>query len=177
MKKLFAVATLVLVSHFASAERAFQLSLTPDIAIVPRGETVKGLSLNVWGENEVRGVNLGFVNGMVGDSVGFSYSILGTYAENYRGVLWGSFFAYTSGDVVGWQAAMVNINAGSFVGLQTGLLNVAAEAKGVQFGLVNYAENMHGVQIGLANIIKSNPWFSDFPEKLATGFPFVNWSF
>jgi hypothetical protein len=177
MKKILAVCSLVVISHFASAERAFQLSLTPDIAIVPRGETVKGLSLNIWGENEVQGVNLGLINGMVGESKGFSYSLLGTYAESYRGVLWGGFFAHTSGDVVGWQSAMVNISSGTIVGLQSGLLNFAKDAKGVQLGLVNYTENLHGVQIGLANIVTSNPWFSDFPQKLATGFPFVNWSF
>jgi hypothetical protein len=44
-------------------------------------------------------------------------------------------------------------------------------------GLVNYAENLHGVQIGLANIALNNPWFKEFPDKLATGFPIVNWSF
>jgi hypothetical protein len=177
MKKLLSIISLVFIASFASAERAFQLSLTPDIALVPRGETVKGLALNVWGENEVRGINLGFVNGMVGNGVGFSYSLIGTYAESYRGVIWGGFFTHTSGDVVGWQSGLVNISAGTFVGLQTGFLNTAKDAKGLQLGFINYAENLHGVQIGLANIVRSNPWFSELPQNLATGFPFVNWSF
>jgi len=47
----------------------------------------------------------------------------------------------------------------------------------LQLGFINYAENLHGVQIGLANIVRSNPWFSELPQNLATGFPFVNWSF
>jgi hypothetical protein len=38
-------------------------------------------------------------------------------------------------------------------------------------------ENLDGVQIGLINIAMNNPWFTEFPDKLATGFPFVNWSF
>ena len=45
-------------------------------------------------------------------------------------------------------------------------------------GLVNYAETLdNGVQIGLANIAMNNGWFDEFPNKLAKGFPFVNWSF
>ncbi len=51
------------------------------------------------------------------------------------------------------------------------------KCNGLQVGLVNYAEELHGVQIGLANIAINNPWFSEFPDKLATGFPIVNWSF
>jgi hypothetical protein len=43
--------------------------------------------------------------------------------------------------------------------------------------LVNYAENLRGVQVGLANVAMNNPWFNEFPDKLATGFPIVNWSF
>jgi hypothetical protein len=27
------------------------------------------------------------------------------------------------------------------------------------------------------NIINDNPWLKDFPDKLAKGFVFVNWSF
>jgi hypothetical protein len=42
---------------------------------------------------------------------------------------------------------------------------------------VNYSENLRGVQIGLVNIARNNPWFNEFPDKLATGFPIVNWSF
>jgi hypothetical protein len=26
------------------------------------------------------------------------------------------------------------------------------------------------VQVGLANVAMNNPWFNDFPDKLATGF-------
>jgi hypothetical protein len=177
MKKILLTVSLLLITHLASAERPFQLSLTPDIAIVPRGDTVRGLALNVWGENEVQGVSLGLVNGLVGDSRGFTWSYLGTYTESYRGVIWGGFFTRSTGDVVGWQAAMLNMSSGSMVGLQSGLVNIATDVKGVQLGLVNYTENMHGVQVGLINVITANPWFTEFPSKLATGFPIVNWSF
>lgn len=178
MKKiLLATASLLLVAQMAFADRPFQAALLPDVAIVPRGEPVRGVALNIWGENEVRGLSFGFVNGHVGESMGLSWSYIGTYAEDYTGVIWGGFFAYTTGDVVGWQSAFANINRGSFTGLQTGFLNYGNEVKGLQLGFVNYAENLHGVQVGFANIARNNAWFTGLPRDLATGFPFVNWSF
>ena len=177
MKKILVVASLLLASHLASAERPFQLSLTPEIAIVPRGEAVRGVALNIWGENQVVGLDLGFVNGLKGESAGFSWSFLGTYAESYRGVIWGGVFVKSTGQITGWQSGLVNFSTGSLVGLQSGFLNVGRDVRGVQLGVVNYTENLHGVQVGLVNVVQSNPWFSEFPNKLATGFPFVNWSF
>lgn len=177
MKRTVLIISLLLGVHVAAAQSSFQASLVPDVAIVQRGENVRGVALNIWGENEVNGLSLGFVNGLVGESSGLSLSLLGTYAENYTGVIWGSFVAYSTGDVVGWQAGAININRGSFVGFQSGLVNVGNQTKGLQLGLVNYTEELHGVQIGLINIASNNPWFSEFPQKLATGFPFVNWSF
>lgn len=177
MKKILLVGSLLLVTHLACAERSFQLALTPDIALAPRGETIRGAALNIWGENEVNGLSLGLVNGLVGDSSGLSWSFLGTYAEDYRGVIWGGFFTRSTGDVKGWQAGMINISSGSFVGLQSGFVNVGTDVTGLQWGFVNYTEDLYGVQLGLINIVRSNPWFTDFPEKLATGFPIVNWSF
>ena len=177
MKKLLLTVSFLLVTQLAFADRPFQAALTPDIAIVPRGDTVRGLSLNIWGENEVRGVSLGFVNGHVGQSRGFSWSYIGTYAEDYTGVIWGGFFAHTTGEVVGWQQGMVNISRGSMTGFQSGLVNWSDEMKGLQLGLVNYTKDLHGVQVGLANVATNNTWFTGLPSDLATGFPFVNWSF
>ncbi len=50
---------------------------------------------------------------------------------------------------------------------------------GVQLGVVNYTETVSQwvLQLGLVNIINDNEWFSDFPNDLAKGFVFVNWSF
>ncbi|MFP4674592.1 MAG: LA_2272 family surface repeat-containing protein [Opitutales bacterium] len=182
MKKQFisilsVFASALVIAHVSHAEAGFQASLTPEVAIVERGDTVEGLALNIWGENEVRGVDLGFVNGQVGDSSGFTLSLLGGYAENYRGVLWGGFFTVSRGDVIGWQAATVNINQGSLKGLQSGLVNLGVDVTGVQLGFVNYTRDLHGVQVGLANVVESNEWFKDLPNDLAKGFPIVNWSF
>lgn len=177
MKKIISLLSIFALAQAAHAAAGFQASLTPDIAIVDQGAPVKGLALNIWGDNQVRGADLGFVNQQSGDSIGFTLSILGGTVENYKGVIWGGFFTRSTGDVVGWQAAMININDGSLKGLQSGWVNVAQNVTGVQLGLVNYAKNLTGVQIGLANIVESNEWFTDFPTDLAKGFPFVNWSF
>ena len=164
MKKLLVISALVISAAGLRAEEShgFQASLTPDIAIYSKTTEIRGLSLNIWGENPQYGAALGFVNGSTGDSSGFSWAFFYNYADTYTGVEW-SLVNYSKTSFTGCQAGMVNYSEGKFNGLQ--------------MGLVNYAENLHGVQIGLANIAMNNPWFNDFPDKLATGFPFVNWSF
>lgn len=184
MKKLLIASTLMALGLAAYADDAgatapaeskfFQASLTPDIAIHSRDTLIKGITLNIWGENPQGALALGFVNGSTGDSSGFSWG-LANYAENYTGVHW-SFFNCATGSFVGWQDAFVNY-AKDFKGLQSGFVNIAETASGLQFGAVNYTQEMNGVQIGFANIIVDNPWFKEFPNKLAKGFVFVNWSF
>ena len=162
MKKIIVLAALTISAVVLRAEDVFQASLTPDIAIHPNTTEIRGLSLNIWGENPQHSLNIGFVNGSTGDSSGFSWAFLANYSDSYTGVEW----------------AMVNINHSSFVGWQAGMINYSeGKFKGLQMGIVNYAENLHGVQIGFANIAVNNGWFNEFPDKLATGFPFFNWSF
>jgi len=64
-----------------------------------------------------------------------------------------------------------------FTGFQEGIVNYAEEAHGFQLGFVNYSENLRGLQVGLINVAMNNPWFTEFPNKLATGFPIIDWSF
>lgn len=153
-----------------------QLSLTPDIALQSRTTTIHGLSLNIWGENQQKSLTLGIVNGSTGDSGGLSWGLV-NYADSYTGVAWG-LVNVSQNSFVGWQHGWFNISRGTFSGFQSGwILNFAGEFHGLQLGLVNYAENLHGVQLGFANIATNNPWFDEFPNKLAKGFPILNWSF
>jgi hypothetical protein len=179
MKKLFVITTVLIIGAAglqAQDSHPFQASLTPDIAIYPTDAEIHGLSLNIWGENPQQGVALGIVNGSTGDSAGFSWGIV-NYSEMYTGVSWAWVNVNTT-SFHGWQYGWVNVAQGEFIGFQSGLIfNYSKKATGLQLGLVNYAESLDGVQIGLANIVMDNPWFSDFPDKLATGFPIVNWSF
>ncbi len=177
MKKITAIAIITLaVSAIKAEEAAFQLSLTPDVAIHSRTTTIRGVSIGIWSENPQHSFTLGFVNGSTGESSGFSWALIANYAESYKGVQWG-LVNVTKTSFVGWQSAWVNYSRGTCTGLQTGLVNIAEEFKGLQWGTINYADNLRGVQIGLLNIAVNNPWFKEFPSKLATGFPIVNWSF
>jgi len=183
MKKTFVLIAFIIVSTVLKAQDShpFQASLTPDVAIYPKTAEIHGLSLNIWGENPQQGVALGIVNGSSGDSAGFTWGGF-NYADSYTGVSWG-LVNYSRKNFVGWQGGLlflpclVNVSQGEFTGFQEGIVNCAQEFHGFQLGLVNYTENLHGVQIGLVNIAINNPWFDEFPDKLATGFPIVNWSF
>lgn len=160
----------------SSGDVGLQLSLTPDIALHPKDATVRGVSLGIWGENPQHSLTLGIVNGSTGESSGFSWAWGINYADSYKGVQW-ALVNVSKTRFVGWQGAAINVAQGDFTGLQTGFVNYGQNARGVQFGCVNYAEDLYGVQIGFLNIVKNNGWFDEFPNKLATAFPFVNWSF
>jgi hypothetical protein len=177
MKKLLIIAALTASMASIKADEAqFQASLTPNIALHPQTTQINGFALNVWGENPQHSFNLGFVNGSTGNSSGFSWAFIYNYAESYTGVEW-ALVNHTTTSFVGWQDGWINYDEGYFKGLESGLVNIAQDAHGLQFGFINYAEKLNGVQIGLANIVNSNPWFNEFPNKLARGFPIVNWSF
>src|ERR1035437_5569423 len=123
MKRLLAVLVGVVVANRVMAGSSpLQLSLTPDIAIVDRSETIEGLSLSIWGENPQSALALGIVNGSTGQSAGLSWALILNYADNYKGIQW-ALINYTKGDFLGWQGGCVNYTDGSMKGLQTGVVN------------------------------------------------------
>ena len=178
MKRLLAVLAGVLIAAGAVAGNApIQLSLTPDIALYDRSETIEGLCLSIWGENPQRALALGIVNGSTGHSAGLSLGLILNYADNYRGLQWAPV-NYTKGDFLGWQAGLVNYTDGLMKGLQTGVVNYAGRLTGLQLGLVNYAATAEtGVQLGLVNLIPQNAWFTALPDELAPGMIIINWRF
>jgi hypothetical protein len=175
MKTTIAVGTLIIGAASLHAQTPIQLSLTPDIALFPRDTTVHGLSLNIWGENPQYSLHVGLINGATGDSGGFSWGIA-NYAESFKGVMFGCV-NISNDQFMGWQQGWVNISKGDFNGFQSGIVNISENVTGFQLGVANYAERLNGVQIGLVNIAKNNPWFNELPDKFATGFPVLNWSF
>jgi hypothetical protein len=156
-------------------DAAFQASLTPSVAIHPSSTQIDGLSLSIWGENPQRGVALGFVNGSTDESKGLTWGLY-NYDESYTGVQLG-LVNYSAKSFTGVQLGTVNFNQGYFKGVEWGMVNISQETHGVQLGTFNYAEQLSGVQVGLINIASNNEWFSGFPDQLAKGFVFVNWSF
>ena len=177
MKKLFVLAAVSAtgLAGLHAQSTPIQLSLTPDIALHSRDTMVQGFSLGIWSENPQQSFTLGIVNGSTGNSGGFSWGIV-NYSENYTGVQWGCVNV-SKGDFIGWQRAYVNVSLGTFEGFQLGAVNVSMQTTGFQLGAFNYAQSLRGLQIGFVNIAANNPWFTEFPDKLATGFPIVNWSF
>lgn len=182
MKKLMLTALACSMAAGVLAETAgFQLSLVPDIALQDRTTEIKGVSLGVWNENPGAQWQLGFVNGATGDSAGLQWFVflptIFNYAENYTGAQLG-LVNYASGEFVGLQWGAVNY-ANALTGVQLGFANIGMEVDGAfQWGFVNYAETANNLfQLGLVNIIADNQWFGDFPQDLAQGMIFVNWSF
>ena len=149
MKKTLLVLLGCLIATGAFAEtKGFQMSLIPDVAIHSKTTHIKGVSLNIWGDNPQDSFALGFVNGSTGNSSGFSLGLIVNYADSYKGL----------------QLAPVNY-ASRLHGLQLGLVNMAMTAE-------------EGVQIGLINIMnQTEKWFSNFPDEVAPGMVFVNWRF
>lgn len=182
MKKLMiAVAACTVAFGAIAEEAAFQLSLTPDIALQSRDTVIKGVSLGVWNENPGSQWQAGFVNGTSGDGAGVQWFVflptIYNYAENYTGAQLG-VVNYASGDFVGLQWGLVNWSPTTFKGVQLGLVNGTGQLTGLQLGCVNYAETArNGLQVGLVNVIEDNEWFKDFPNDLAKGMVIVNWSF
>lgn len=176
MKQLLTLIALVAGTIVSQAdEPIFQASLTPDIAIHSRTTQINGLALNIWGENPQCSLNIGFVNGSTGESQGLAWGLV-NYADSYTGLAWG-LVNVSRKNFFGWQNGAINYSQGTFTGLQSGWINAAQDFQGLQLGFLNYAEKLNGVQVGLVNVARNNPWFNEFPNKLATGFPIVNWSF
>ena len=151
MKKLLIIAALAAgVTGIQAQPFAFQLSLTPNIAIHPKTAQINGVSLDIWGENPQHSFNLGFVNGSTGDSKGFSWAFFYNYAESYTGVQW-ALVNHTTKSFVGWQDGWVNYDEGYFKGFESGLVNVASDAHGLQFGFIGRAVS----QKSSANPIKT----------------------
>lgn len=145
-----------------SHSQAFQLSLTPEVALHERDVLIEGVSLHVWGENPQKALSLGIISGSTGESAGFSWSLLANYADSYKGVHW----------------APVNYTQDRFLGWQSGMVNYAGQLRGLQTGFVNYAEAADGgLQLGLANVIHESEWFRELPNAPAPAFPFLNWRF
>jgi hypothetical protein len=177
MKKIITLSVLTLGALSLSAQEAhFQASLTPGLAIESRDTFISGVSLNIWGENPQSGLTLGFVNGSTGESSGFTLGLV-NYDDSYNGVQWG-LVNFSRESFVGWQKGIVNCSQGTFDGFQSGVVNYTEDFHGFQLGLLNYSQNLRGgLQIGLLNVAENNGWFDEFPDKLATAFPIVNWSF
>jgi len=199
MKLLKALSLLSVVSTLAVSAHAqafFQASLwAPEPQLVPSTEDVKGVRLQIYGENRnVSGIDIGFAHSTTGNFVGFGglFTIYNHVAGTTTGVQMG-IINFTEGEVTGWQGGWFNISSAKVTGLQTalvnwndissadlsgvqlGLINIAKHVHGLQLGFVNYAASLKGVQIGIWNQVDSRDW--DQFDPLPKVFPFINVGF
>ncbi len=100
-----------------------------DLGLIGHSQYYNGLELNLW-HNDVKDALQGWQ--------------IGCY--NSTGL----------GDSLGLQVGILWNEAGSFYGMQVGLVNLADYIEGLQVGLINRAEGMHGYQVGLVNIIRDS---------------------
>ncbi|MGM0442228.1 MAG: hypothetical protein ACQEQC_07400 [Elusimicrobiota bacterium] len=164
------------ISAKALASSPLQLSLTPDIAIHDSNETIKGLSLGLWGENPQNALAIGIAQGSTGKSSGISLAYL-NYADSYRGIHWG-LANYTTNEFTGWQAGFLNYTEGNVKGLQSGTINYANRLHGIQWGFINYAKTVEsGLQVGMINIITESKILMNLPGEISPLMVFVNWKF
>ena len=128
-----------------------QLSLTPDIQVVPASEDVTAVRLSIWGQNKnVSGVDLGFVNQTSGNFKGGGLGIINYVEGDTKGLHVGPW-NQTVGTMRYAQLGYVNMST-TVIGAQIGGVNVGETMKGVQFGLVNHSSANSGLQLGLLNI-------------------------
>lgn len=143
-------------SSLYAQEKPFQLSLITPVQVVPAGQAIKGVRLNlIYGRNTaVKGVDLGLVNHTTtGVTKGWQTGLVGVVDTDFKG----------------YQDNWVNVTKGRFEGFQSGIYDHARDMHGFQFGLVNYAETMYGLQVGLINIIRKGHGHPVLP--------LINWSF
>lgn len=177
MKKLLVCLVTLVVSTVGMAQnKPFNLSLTPNVAVYPRTDTIEGLTLSVWGENQQTSLAFGIANGTVGDSAGLSFGFIFNYSNDYKGIQW-SAINYTKNNFLGWQSGFVDYAKDTMMGLQAGVVNYAGRLTGLEFGIVNYTDDVDsGLQIGIVNIVRNNKsWFDNLPNSLAPVMIFVNW--
>lgn len=159
----------------AAAQRPFQASLVPDVAICDQADTINGLALSIWGANEQHALAFGIINGSFWHSGGLSLGCV-NYAEDYTGAQL-AFLNIASGHYTGLQAGWLNYTTDVCTGFQLAFVNYAGRLSGVQLGFVNMAAQTDtGLQVGLINLITENRrWFTGLPDQLAPVMVFVNW--
>jgi len=146
----------------------FQVSLVSPIQVFPETDGVNGVRLSLlYGKNTtLTGLDVGLVSHTTQEFVGFQIGVVGIAEGTFTGVQDNLLVNRVAGSFEGLQWGLVN-SADAGRGGQVGMVNHGVNYRGLQFGLVNYAETIDGLQIGLLNIIKRG---GKFPAMII-----VNW--
>jgi hypothetical protein len=174
------VALLVSAPTIAAADKSpVGISLFDPVQFPGNSSSIEGIRLNLlYGYHQsVLGVDIGLVNRVADDFMGFQWLGLGWVNGRVVGVQWNYLANIAAKDMTGFQLGIVNLVGAATLGLQMGGVNIssgsakggqasfvnyAPRMEGLQFGLVNITDNLYGLQIGLVNIAK-NGFFPVFP--------------
>ncbi|MCB9663666.1 MAG: hypothetical protein H6732_06120 [Alphaproteobacteria bacterium] len=110
-----------------------------------------------WSGADLRGVQwAGVLARTGGDASGWQIATVALADGRLHGVQWGLVTlsgAHSPAPGAGWQLAGVYARAaGSFDGVQMGLVTHADDLRGAQLGVVNVAKERTGLQLGLVNV-------------------------
>jgi len=129
--------------------KPIQFALVPTIQLVPEDQSVRGLRLNIYGDNQsVSGVDIGLLHETKVKFSGVGFGLLNIVHGEARGLQFSGI--YSGAD-------------DRMSGLQVGIVNRSANIHGLQIGLANFADDMTGIQIGLWNEIKSKEQWQVVP--------------
>jgi hypothetical protein len=169
-----AVVVIMVAATLAQAQETkfFQLALVPDVQIVKPADSVSGIRLSIFAENQdMAGLDLGIANITRGDFKGLGVDVISMVDGDSTGVSWNVFgYGRVGGDFTGWhsatfysnlrgtgtglQGSLISRTMEDFTGVQLGLAyaETAGHIGGVQGGIVNRASSVRGVQLGLVNL-------------------------
>jgi hypothetical protein len=129
--------------------KPLQLALVPTVQLVPQDQSIRGLRLNIYGDNQnMSGVDIGLMHETKDRFSGVGFGLLNIAHGETRGLQFSGI--YSGAD-------------GRMSGLQVGMVNRSANIHGLQIGLANFADDMTGIQIGLWNEIKSKEQWQIVP--------------
>jgi hypothetical protein len=174
------VLSFLLSGVFAQKARPVQFALFNPVQVVKQDYSIHGIRLNlIYGVNEdVNGVDGGFINQTNGTQRGAQWGIVNIGKENFYGFRYGwvnlldyHFHGMSTGGVTvnkgnvdGWVSGAVTVVLGKVQGVMSGGINVmhGDYFKGAQLGAINIINpevvqtgNNGGVQIGLFNYATS----------------------
>lgn len=153
---LIVIIFIMTLANLAADSSPLQLALFNPIQLVPEGNAISGIRLNIYGKNiSLSGVDIGIINHLgTGDSKGLELGTVNFIEGNFYGIQWGDLCNYTTQNFQGFQMAPINY---------------ARNMNGFQLGFLNYCENMIGLQIGIINIIHNG--------GILPIMPIINWNF
>ena len=156
MKKLVFAACLFAVAAVCAESTPVMLSLLDPVQVPSRDYDVTGFRLSLlYGRcNGFKGLDIGIVGRTDGEFTGLQIGGVNKVDDRFLGGQVG-LVNWSSSEVREWDKVSTGAQiggfnyAGSFCGLQEGLVNFTGDRfTGLQSGLVNVTENLYGVQCG-----------------------------